>query len=578
MIYTIGHSTFPAVQFGDMLTAAGVATLLDTRSHPGSKWPWHRKEEMERWLPAEHGVGYEWWPQVGGWLPDHAPLAAEMAAHGVQIAPYLGRGFPKQRIAATEPPAEGGPPRWTNTGLRDYSYYMATPGFLDGVDALIERGACEHVAIMCCECQWWRALPVDEPVLTPTGWRPMGVIKVGDFVIGGDGMPVAVTDIPFRGIAQTYRVNFNDGTSVHASRDHQWTVEGWRGRNVSITVDTVELQRLVGGRSRFGWSLPALPPVQYAAADPLPMDPYLLGVLLGDGQIGPSTPRWTGLTADVAVVERIRAATADTITSRPHPHSAVTSVHYLAGNRTRAALQALGIFGLTGAAKTIPERYLRASVEDRYALLQGLMDSDGTVDRRCTRVVFYNTARGLADGVLELVRSLGGTARLTQRNRGSNKTQWKVTFRTPECPFSLPRKVQRWKTSTRSFRRRVVSVEDTGEMAESQCITVANPDGLFVTRDYVVTHNCHRSLIADLLAYRGVQSLHIMPRIRQKNRVKFVDGIKVKPHSDCLGNRLQRYEDYTLAAWAERYGPSRADRLPLPTDPRALAARQLPLV
>jgi uncharacterized protein (DUF488 family) len=156
MIYTIGHSTFPADELAGMMLAAGVDTLLDTRSHPGSKWPWHRKEEMEISVPKT-GIGYEWWPNIGGWLPEHAPLADSMAEHEVQIASYLGRGFPKQRIAATEAEVDpNGPPRWTNTGLRDYSYYMATPGFMEGVQCLIHRGQTENVAIMCCECQWWR--------------------------------------------------------------------------------------------------------------------------------------------------------------------------------------------------------------------------------------------------------------------------------------------------------------------------------------------------------------------------------------------------------------------------------------
>jgi len=78
-----------------------------------------------------------------------------MASYGVQIASYLGRGFPKQRIAATEA-TELQDPAWTNTGLRDYSYFMATDGFLRGADELIARGAVEDVAVMCCEVHWWR--------------------------------------------------------------------------------------------------------------------------------------------------------------------------------------------------------------------------------------------------------------------------------------------------------------------------------------------------------------------------------------------------------------------------------------
>lgn len=152
MIYTIGHSTHSKEDFlaltGDLFT-----TLIDTRSHPGSKWRQWQKEQAERWLPQE-GIGYEWWPEIGGWRGCHARWQDEMAEHGVDISSYMGRGFPKQRIAASE--AKRQQPAWTNTGLRDYSYFTSTGDFLIGCDELLARGAHEDVAIMCCECQWWR--------------------------------------------------------------------------------------------------------------------------------------------------------------------------------------------------------------------------------------------------------------------------------------------------------------------------------------------------------------------------------------------------------------------------------------
>jgi len=157
MILTIGHSTHSQQDFAALLRAAGIHTVVDTRSHPGSRWPQYQREAMEQWLPAE-GFGYAWAPQLGGWLPEHAPLAEEMLAHGVDIRPYLGRKFPKQRIALNDPWCEGGGPRWTNTGLRDYSFFMSTPGFLRAASELIAEWALteKRCALLCCECQWWR--------------------------------------------------------------------------------------------------------------------------------------------------------------------------------------------------------------------------------------------------------------------------------------------------------------------------------------------------------------------------------------------------------------------------------------
>lgn len=151
-IFTVGHSTFSKEDFL-RLTGKNYTTLIDTRSHPGSKWPQYNIEELRQWIP-DSGLGFEWWKELGGWHEEHAPLQDEMREHGVEIGSYLGRKFPKQRIAAQETPSDR--PSWTNTGLRDYSYFQSTPGFLKAADDLIERGQNEHVAIMCCECQWWR--------------------------------------------------------------------------------------------------------------------------------------------------------------------------------------------------------------------------------------------------------------------------------------------------------------------------------------------------------------------------------------------------------------------------------------
>jgi uncharacterized protein (DUF488 family) len=117
--------------------------------------PQHNKEALEEWLP-KRGINYEWWWQLGGWgRGDYDALIGPMREHGVDVPVYTGAKFPKQRIAAEEKIIRQ-EPMWTNTGLRDYSYYMTTDDFLTGMDVLIHRGKQEDVAVMCCECQWWR--------------------------------------------------------------------------------------------------------------------------------------------------------------------------------------------------------------------------------------------------------------------------------------------------------------------------------------------------------------------------------------------------------------------------------------
>lgn len=164
-IHSIGHSTLSQEDFLAALDPVGV--LIDVRSHPTSRWPQFRRENMEVWL-REAGVEYVWDPGLGGWDKRHAVFAEDMAKHGVDVACYVKGKFPKQRIAlgTKEPtPAEcaqgtlpGMRPEWTNVGLRDYSWFMTLREFLDSAEGLIrmEREQRKDVAIMCCEAQCWR--------------------------------------------------------------------------------------------------------------------------------------------------------------------------------------------------------------------------------------------------------------------------------------------------------------------------------------------------------------------------------------------------------------------------------------
>jgi hypothetical protein len=159
-IFTVGHSTISSEAFVDLVKGK-LTTVIDVRSHPTSRWPQFRREEMEKWLP-EAGIGYEWWPGLGGWDVRHENLRDSMLTHGVDLASYMRGKFPKQRIAQNkEPPAEQEKlpivkPEWTNVGLRDYSWFMSLPEFVDDAEKLIARGANEDVGIMCCEALYFK--------------------------------------------------------------------------------------------------------------------------------------------------------------------------------------------------------------------------------------------------------------------------------------------------------------------------------------------------------------------------------------------------------------------------------------
>lgn len=154
MIYSLGHSTHTIEDFIDTCHTANIDTIIDTRSHPGSKnHPQYNIENMTEWLPNAN-IDYQWWPELGGWTDKHAKFTKLYKQYDVDIALYCNNAFPKQRIAKSRTPTR--PHDFTNWGFYDYSFYMTLPEFLKGIDKLIIAGQNKNIACICCEACWTR--------------------------------------------------------------------------------------------------------------------------------------------------------------------------------------------------------------------------------------------------------------------------------------------------------------------------------------------------------------------------------------------------------------------------------------
>lgn len=157
MIYTIGHSTLPVEDFIDQIS--NIKIIVDIRSHPTSKWPQWRKEEMEGWLHRA-GKQYVWEPSLGGWNASHGQdnaLIAKMLAVDVDVPVYARGKFPKQRIGVDrDMPSAPTHPLWYNQGLYDYSWFTTIPEFRFGVEQLVAISQHNDVVIVCAEARWWK--------------------------------------------------------------------------------------------------------------------------------------------------------------------------------------------------------------------------------------------------------------------------------------------------------------------------------------------------------------------------------------------------------------------------------------
>jgi RecA/RadA recombinase len=338
--------------------------------------------------------------------------------------------------------------------------------------------------------------PTSTGVLTPHGWKPIGNICQGDEVIGSGGRPVRVTGVFPRGELEVYRVRFTDGSSVLCDPDHLWHVQSpkhrQRGTHVILSVQELRGRSLLNPDGSGRYKIPLVHAVEYARQEDLEIDPYLLGVLLADGYFE------SGIisTNNVEVIDNIRH----------HDPSIVIKEHFPSASRrwypsgktpgenpVRQGLKSLGLWGHRSADKFIPEKYLRASVSQRIALLHGMMDCDGSLKNKQHKAVYSSFSPHLASGVQDLVESLGGTGGMSRRADGCYEVR---VFLPPEIdPFSVSTKLCRWMEHPHRRPSRIIhSIVPEGR-APVVCIGVDAEDSLYVTERHLVTHNSTQCLI-----------------------------------------------------------------------------------
>jgi phosphate starvation-inducible PhoH-like protein len=361
-----------------------------------------------------------------------------------------------------------------------------------------------------------RCHPEFTNVLTPEGWRPIGELEVGDLVVGSNGEPTPVLGVFPQGRKEMYRVTAQDGATVLACAEHLWAVKTASDKRRGKPHRILETQEMIDDLRVFHqrkYELPLISkPVEFPARE-VPMDPYALGLLLGDGSItGRSTPAFA--TADPELALALEAALPDvTVRFRERVNYSLIrdrkpGESLRLENPVEAALRPLGLLGTRSVSKFIPHEYLYNSADVRIALLQGLLDSDGgpvsQKDRSC-RIQYSTTSIVLADGMVELVQSLGGVAYSRRRyaeGRKPGRSNGRdvhhrldshiINIRLPEGiePFRLERKAAKYREFGGGGRpmRFIDSIEYAGE-EEGVCIQVGAADSLYVTEDYLVTHN-----------------------------------------------------------------------------------------
>ncbi len=361
-----------------------------------------------------------------------------------------------------------------------------------------------------------RAQPVDTPVLTPDGFRPIGTLTVGDLVIGSNGEPTPVIGVYPQGEKDIYRVTAQDGASTLCSGDHLWAVATPDDRRRGKPLRILTAREMVGNLRANHYHRYELPMHSAPVCFPyrqVPMDPYALGLLLGDGCLtGTTTPSFATGDPELAweLQRRLPGIQVRPMYGPNYHLSQVTSPGDVVTleNPVTGVARLLGLHGTRSTTKFVPDLYLYNSAKVRLAVLQGLLDTDGgpvTQRGRTCRVQYVTTSPRLRDDVIFLVRSLGGVAYHHARpaaGRAPGLARGRAVYHRHDAyiinirlpvgiqPFRLTRKLESYRAAGGGGRpmRFIESIEPAGT-ADAVCISVAAADSLYTTEDFLLTHN-----------------------------------------------------------------------------------------
>lgn len=348
------------------------------------------------------------------------------------------------------------------------------------------------------------AHPYFQKVYTPEGIKEWGEIKIGDKLYGTNGVTTKVIDIPFDDLADTYKITLRDGREVYASDDHIWNVIRANTGKV-LHLNTEYLYRHYISKRKKSWRNPSGNAYIYFIPNNLgvefsynkvPIEPYTLGILLGDGSFRSKNYKnqvlFTSSKRDIDTYKKYSPYIIDKITSDEYSYAIRVNIQYLYD---------CNLWGCKSEDKFIPNLYKYNSRQVRLNLLRGLMDTDGSIHGNTPK---FNTAsKRLAEDVMEVARSLGYNCNCIIRKAGYKvKGLYRECLNTYEVSiyggrdlFNLERKkdlIDESDITSRSYKTCITNIEYIGKYP-CKCVTVDATDSSYLIGDFVQTHNCAKS-------------------------------------------------------------------------------------
>lgn len=358
-----------------------------------------------------------------------------------------------------------------------------------------------------------KCIPNSTKIPTPEGWKRVDEIKVGDYLFDRQGKPTKVLGVYPQGEKEVYEISFGDNRKAKCSIDHIWSVHKntWKDKN---SFKEYTLQEILNdkweridsrGHKSHNFSIPCCEAIEYNLYNP-EVNPYVFGTFLGDGCC--KEKALTISSNDEEIVKKIQK-----IIDSPRVYRNKANYHwtFYCNETDNKHIQTKDIFNKYSDAiccysyeKYIPNDFKYTTIENRYSLIQGLMDTDGSISYRNGRyhTTFSTTSPRLRDDFIEVMGSLGYVCTYYIDKRAekyTNKEAYEIHINIPNSEkyklFSLSRKKTiaeeaKNKKQNRAYdRTTIINIKDLGFKEEMTCFYVDNEEHLFLMNDFLVTHN-----------------------------------------------------------------------------------------
>lgn len=399
--------------------------------------------------------------------------------------------------------------------------------------------------------------PLYEKVLTPDGWKLHKELKVGDIINGTNGSLQKVVGIFPKGKKEVFQVTMRDGTYVECCEDHLWSVLE-TSKNGKITKNKVlslkeMLQNGIKYGNRYLYSLPTTK-VDFPKKDVL-LHPYLVGVMLGDGCIREDAEIGIGYKKE-KIIDKLKKIlppgielSISDVIERNYKKLRFKGTYN--GKKLGELFDEINLLNIQSINKFIPDDYIYNTEEVRRDILQGLLDTDGTITSRGT-FQYSSISLKLIENIRDLCKGLNIPVSITTYKNRNKSFGNNIIYRITQLQHT-------------NNDNKIISVKKLNKKEEMQCIKVSNDDHLYITSGYNLTHNTTTAtVLAQSIVNTGISQIEYQEH--NVNRTSVRRGIEkardyVVNKLDSIAKTIETDEDLVNIATVSANGDEKLGKI-----------------